>query len=61
MLPDSENDPEVQARLARIRDGARGASNLLPLILDAAEAYATVGEISDVLRGEFGEYADAAA
>ncbi len=30
--------------------------NLLPAILGAVEAYATVGEISDALRRAFGEY-----
>ena len=28
----------------------------MPLILDAVKAYATLGEICDVLRAEFGEY-----
>jgi methylmalonyl-CoA mutase N-terminal domain/subunit len=54
------NSADVHARLARIREGARGSVNLMPLIVDAAEAYATVGEISDALRDEFGEYAAAA-
>jgi methylmalonyl-CoA mutase N-terminal domain/subunit len=35
---------------------ARGTENLMPRILAAAEAMATVGEISDCLRGVFGEY-----
>ncbi len=35
---------------------ARGAENLMPHILAAAEAMATVGEISDRLRAVFGEY-----
>jgi len=42
------------------RDGvvtaARGADNLVPPIIAAVEARATVGEIADALRGEFGEY-----
>ena len=32
------------------------AENLMPAILAAVEAYATVGEISDALRRAFGEY-----
>jgi methylmalonyl-CoA mutase N-terminal domain/subunit len=36
---------------------ARGNDNLVPVILDAVRARATVGEISDVLRRTFGEYA----
>ncbi len=36
--------------------GPRGGDNLMPLILDAVEAYATVGEICGRLRKVFGEY-----
>ncbi len=39
---------------------ARGGANLMPRILAAAEAFATVGEISDTLRRVFGEYREAA-
>ena len=35
---------------------AKSAENLMPAILSAVEAYATVGEISDTLRRAFGEY-----
>ncbi|HLG76599.1 MAG TPA: methylmalonyl-CoA mutase family protein, partial [Ktedonobacteraceae bacterium] len=34
---------------------AEGSENLLPPIIDAVEAYATLGEISDTLRRVFGE------
>jgi methylmalonyl-CoA mutase N-terminal domain/subunit len=37
---------------------ARNTDNLMPRILAAGEADATVGEISDTLRGVFGEYRD---
>jgi len=46
----------VSAALSRLEVGARGEDNLVPLILDAVERYATLGEICDVLRGVFGEY-----
>ena len=46
----------VQAALARVEEVARGTENLLPPILEAVEAYATVGEIADALRRVFGEY-----
>ena len=39
-----------------IRDAARSGENLMPKIVAAVEAYATVGEISDAMRGVFGEY-----
>ena len=40
---------------------ARGGENLMPPILIAARAHATVGEISDKLRGVFGEYREGAS
>jgi methylmalonyl-CoA mutase N-terminal domain/subunit len=46
----------VQAALAELARRAATAENLLPAILAAVEAYATVGEISDALRRVFGEY-----
>ena len=39
-----------------VRAGARGTDNLMPLILAAAKAHATLGEISDAMRDVFGEY-----
>ena len=42
--------------LAEIERRARGTENLLPAILAAVEAYASVGEISDTLRRVYGEY-----
>jgi methylmalonyl-CoA mutase N-terminal domain/subunit len=46
----------VEKGLGALEEAARGDANLMPHILDAAEAYATVGEISERLRGVFGEY-----
>ena len=46
----------VQTRLQAVEDAARSDRNLLPPILDAVEADATVGEISDALRKVFGVY-----
>jgi methylmalonyl-CoA mutase N-terminal domain/subunit len=43
------------AALARLRDVAISSDNTVPAILECVEAYATVGEIADVLRGVFGE------
>jgi methylmalonyl-CoA mutase N-terminal domain/subunit len=42
------------AALARLEDAARGTDNLLPPIIEAVNAYATVGEISDRFRTAFG-------
>ena len=46
----------VADRLRSLEHAARGTENLMPHILSATEAYATVGEISDRLRAVFGEY-----
>jgi len=48
--------PKTVAALAEVERRARGSENLMPAILSAVEAYATVGEISDALRRAFGEY-----
>jgi len=56
----SRSGSEVREKLERLEDAARGTQNLLPLILDAASSYATVGEISDTLRSVFGEYRETA-
>jgi methylmalonyl-CoA mutase N-terminal domain/subunit len=53
----AERDPAAwEAAMARLEDAARGDVNLVDPILDAVRAYATVGEISDRLRGIWGEY-----
>ena len=45
-----------RAALDEVERRARGTENLMPAILAAVEACATVGEISDALRRAFGEY-----
>jgi methylmalonyl-CoA mutase N-terminal domain/subunit len=50
------DDEAVEEALAALRDTARSDRNLMPPIIDAVKAYATVGEICGVLREEFGEY-----
>jgi methylmalonyl-CoA mutase N-terminal domain/subunit len=42
------------AAIRRLEDAARGTENLLPPIIEAVQAYATVGEISDRLRAAWG-------
>ncbi len=46
----------VKQRLAELETAARGTENLMPRILAAVKAEATVGEVCDALRGVFGEY-----
>ncbi len=48
------------AAMDRVREACRGGANLFPVVIAAAEADATVGEICDVFREEFGVYRDPA-
>ena len=56
----SRSQTAVAQTLINIEGAARGDSNLMPRILDAAGAYATVGEIADTLKAVFGEYRESA-
>lgn len=46
----------VQKSLQRLKQVAQGSENIMPAILEAIKAYATLGEICDVMREVFGEY-----
>ena len=50
------NHATWQASLKAVVDAAGTGANLMPPVLHAVEAEATVGEIADALRGVFGEY-----
>jgi methylmalonyl-CoA mutase, N-terminal domain len=55
-LRERRDNEAVSTSLDRLRAAAQGDDNLMPLILDAVENYATLGEICGVLRDVFGEY-----
>ena len=46
----------VAEALQYVREVAKGDGNLVPPVLEAVRVYATIGEICDVFRQEFGEY-----
>jgi methylmalonyl-CoA mutase N-terminal domain/subunit len=52
----TRNTAAVKSALNDLRNAAQSKDNLLPYILRSVEAYASVGEISDVLREVWGEY-----
>ncbi|HEY7937529.1 MAG TPA: methylmalonyl-CoA mutase family protein [Candidatus Limnocylindrales bacterium] len=53
----AERDPAAwSAALDRLEAAARGSDNLLPPMIEAVKAYATVGEISNRLRAVWGEH-----
>ncbi len=54
------DDAAVDKALARLREAATGSENMMPAIIEAVRAYATVGEISQVLKSVFGKYAEPA-
>jgi methylmalonyl-CoA mutase N-terminal domain/subunit len=59
-LKEQRENEEVQRRLDALRQAAEGTKNLMPYILDAVRAYATLGETCGVLREVFGEYREPA-
>jgi methylmalonyl-CoA mutase, N-terminal domain len=56
----ARDEATVQAALARMIDVARGDGNVVEPMLDAVRAEATLGEICDVLRDEWGVYTEPA-
>ncbi len=55
-IREDRDDGAVETSLARLREAARGETNLMPPLIDAVKAYATTGEIADALRDVFGEH-----
>lgn len=55
-LKKRRDNESVKQKLQSIREAAAGTDNLMPRIVKAVKAYATLGEICNVLREEFGEY-----
>ena len=55
-LRTARDNGEVTRTLDTLRHAALGTGNLMPLLIDAVRAYATVGEVCDALRDVWGEY-----
>jgi methylmalonyl-CoA mutase N-terminal domain/subunit len=56
----ARDEGAVRASLAAMVEAARGTGNMVPAMLDAARAEATLGEICDALRAEWGVYREPA-
>jgi methylmalonyl-CoA mutase, N-terminal domain len=56
-LKASRNATKATTKLKAIEQAAQIGTNLMPVVIEAVEAYCTLGEVADVLRKEFGEYA----
>ncbi len=52
----NRNNDEVKSDLDALKKAAEGTDNLLPYILKCVESYCSIGEISNTLRGVWGEY-----
>ena len=52
----NRDNRDVAEKLRALEQAARGSENLMPGLLDAVNAYATLGEMMDVFREVFGEY-----
>ena len=55
-LKDSRDNEQVSNTLQKLENAGQGRDNLMPYIINCVESYATLGEISDCLRGIFGTY-----
>jgi methylmalonyl-CoA mutase, N-terminal domain len=55
-LKHERDNRRVEQALGMVKEVAESNTNLMPVLIDAVKTYATVGEISDVLRSVFGEY-----
>jgi methylmalonyl-CoA mutase N-terminal domain/subunit len=60
-LRQTRDNERVRRAIDRLRVGASTNENLMPAILEAVRAYATLGEMCDALRDVWGEYEEAAA
>jgi methylmalonyl-CoA mutase N-terminal domain/subunit len=57
----TRSDSAVRSALDRLKRGAEGHENTMPLLIDAVRAYATVGEMCGALRDVWGEWEETAA
>ena len=58
MLKKERNNEEVAIKLQLIKDACKTEDNLLPLILEDATSYATLGEIVDSMKDVCGEWSE---
>ena len=52
----SRDAQAVAAALAKVRDAASSGQNVMPAMMDAVRAYATLGEITQTLKQVFGVF-----
>ena len=57
-LRDERDDTKITESLAALKQGARSDENLMPLLINCAKNYVTLGEMVNVLKEVFGEYVE---
>ena len=55
-LREERDHRQVEQVLSKLKSAAEGKENLVPFVINAVKAYATIGEICDVFRKVYGEY-----
>jgi len=55
-IKESRDAIAVSDALAKLKNACKSEANIMPLVIEAVKSYATIGEISDIFRSEFGEY-----
>jgi methylmalonyl-CoA mutase N-terminal domain/subunit len=55
-LRERRDNDAVAGALRRVTETTRSSDNLMPVIVEAVRAYATLGEISDAMRSEYGQF-----
>lgn len=56
----NRNRDKLKKSLDRVREACRSGANVMPALVDAVKCYATLGEICDIFREEYGIYRDPA-
>jgi len=59
-LKKDRNNELVNEKLIKIQESCKNGENLVPVIIDAVESYATLGEIVDAMKDIFGEWTEKA-
>ena len=59
-LRNERNENDVQQSLNKIQEACANGDNIMPYIIKAAKAYATMGEIVVIMKAEFGEWKESA-
>jgi len=57
-VKNSRNEKRVKECLERLGEACNNNENVMPYLIEAASAYATVQEMCDVFRNVFGVYRD---